>query len=412
MVAWTPNGKDNLRDSYECIIDYSPGQCLNEQTIPIEVGELLYSFEPIFNCFSGEITQTNVSHVLTSLFGGNPTLPYSYNWEFSFPDGTPTQNSTEFNPVVLNRASGSVVNAILTVSQGSFDGPIISKEITVPMALSRNEVIEDSDKSDTDKGMSNGIIDVTFSPDKDLFYFWTALHDDSFYSENSRIKNLSRGTYQLTTINNDTGTCRTDLFDISSTILPVKFIYNRTNYNSKVRNSLISWATETERKSSHFEIQRSIGAVNDFKKIGIVAAMGWKDNLTEYEFIDEDLPLFGGTMHYRIKQVDINETYAYSDVMSIRTPQVEVTKGVWRAYPNPTNGEQLRVGLLDRSQYDGEQIHFRLIHPSVQSKVTTVASEAEMNEALATMTGHIPKGVFVVEIQWGPKVEHIKVLKP
>ena len=260
--------------------------------------------------------------------------------------------------------------------------------------------------------MSNGIIDVTFSPDKDLFYFWTALDDDSFYSENSRIENLSSGTYQLTTINNDTGTCRTDLFDISSTILPVKFIYNRTNYNSKVRNSLISWATATEWESSHFEIQRSIGTTNDFRTIGEVSAMGWKDSITEYEFIDGDLPLFGGNIFYRIKQVDINESYAYSDLISIRTPELATTKGVWRAYPNPTNGDQLRIGLLDRSQYEAEQIHFRLIHPTVPSPVTTVASEAEMNEVLATMISQIPKGVFVVEIQWGQKVEHIKVLKP
>jgi hypothetical protein len=34
-----------------------------------------------------------------------------------------------------------------------------------------------------------------------------------------------------------------------------------------------------------------------------------------------------------------------------------------------------------------------------------------MNVALAQMVGRIPKGVFVVEIQWGQKVEHIKVLK-
>ncbi|HSI77728.1 MAG TPA: T9SS type A sorting domain-containing protein, partial [Lunatimonas sp.] len=178
------------------------------------------------------------------------------------------------------------------------------------------------------------------------------------------------------------------------------------------RASEISWATATEWESSHFEIERSMGATDDFKNIGAVAAMGWKDSITEYEFIDEDLPLFGGNLLYRIKQVDINETYAYSDVMSIHTPEVELTKGVWRAYPNPTHGDQLRIGLLDKSQYDAEKISFRLIHPTVQSQVTNVDSEAEMNEALVTMTGHIPKGVFVVEIQWGQKVQHIKVLKP
>jgi hypothetical protein len=97
--------------------------------------------------------------------------------------------------------------------------------------------------------------------------------------------------------------------------------------------------------------------------------------------------------------------------MSVRTSGIEFTTGVWRAYPNPTNGNQLRINLLDRSQYEEETITFRLVHPSSQSQVMAVASEEEMNAAIAQMVGRIPKGVFVVEIQWGQKVEHIKVLK-
>jgi hypothetical protein len=159
--------------------------------------DLIYSFEPVFDCFSGDFSLTNVSYVLTSLFGGNPTIPYTLDWEFIFPDGTATQNSNEFNPVLLNKASGSVINASLIVSQGVLTEEKTSRQDTVPLALIYEDVIEGFEKFNADEGVSNGIIDVTFSPDKDLFYFWTALDDDSFYSENSRIENLSGGTYQL-----------------------------------------------------------------------------------------------------------------------------------------------------------------------------------------------------------------------
>jgi hypothetical protein len=54
---------------------------------------------------------------------------------------------------------------------------------------------------------------------------------------------------------------------------------------------------------------------------------------------------------------------------------------------------------------------FRLIHPMIQTQPISVASENEMNEVLADLSRRMPKGVFVVEIQWGQKVEHIKVLK-
>lgn len=408
LVAWTPNNSD-LENAYNCQ-DYRPAQCSNQSTIPIEVGALAYSFEPIFDCSSGDISQTDVSFVITSLFGGNPTNPYDPEWEFLYSDGT-VQESNEFSPSLLNREGGSLIDASLVVSQQTLRGGKISQQVSIPLPLTFEDVIEEVKIINSDEGLSNGSIDVTFKGDG-ILHFWTSLDDEEFFSGDKKIENLSSGIYKLNTINNDTGTCRTDFFDISFTILPVKFIYNLTSFNAKVRNSLISWATATEWESSHYEIERSIGVMDDFKKIGAVSAMGWKDSNTEYEFIDGDLPLFGGNIFYRIKQVNINESYAYSDVMSIRTPEIAATKGVWRAYPNPTNGQQLRIGLLDRSQYKAEQIHFRLIHPTLQSQVITIASETEMNEALATMTGQIPKGVFVVEIQWGQKVEHIKVLKP
>jgi hypothetical protein len=408
LVAWTPQNRNNLINSYSCE-DYPNAQCLNQPTILIEVGtDLSYSFDGFFDCASEDISQTNVSFVITSLFGGNPTLPYTTEWVFSYLDSTRT--SEEFSPFLLNMESGAIINASLIVSQGSLVGEEVSQTISIPLSLSFDDVIEDVEVVNADDGTSNGVIDVTFF-DKNLFYFWTSLDEDSFYSENSRIENLSSGTYQLTTINNDTGTCRTDLYDISATVLPVEFIYNRTYFDPKARTSQISWATATEWESSHFEIQRSKMGIHNFEKIAEVKAMGWNDTITEYEFLDDDLPLYGGNILYRLKQVDLNDAFAYSSVMSIRTPEVQAMRGVWRAFPNPTQDGQLRVSLLDRSHYEGEKISFRLVHPMMHSKVISVSSEAEMNEALAQLIPRLSKGVFVIEIRWGQKIEHVKVLK-
>lgn len=108
LVAWTPNNSD-LENGYNCQ-DYRPAQCSNQSTIPIEVGALAYSFEPIFDCSSGDISQTDVSFVITSLFGGNPTNPYDTEWEFSYSDGT-VQESNEFSPSLLNKEGGTLIDA-------------------------------------------------------------------------------------------------------------------------------------------------------------------------------------------------------------------------------------------------------------------------------------------------------------
>jgi hypothetical protein len=409
LVAWTPGrgNSKNLEDAYDCQ-DYPAAQCLNQPTIPIEVGTLAYSFGPVFDCYIEDNTQTNVSFVITSLFGGNPTNPYNLAWEFEFSDGT-VQTSTVFNPALLNQEQGTIIDVSLVVTQGTLIGTEVTQTVTVPIALLSGDVIESVERTNTIEGDSTGVIDVTLAAG-DYFFYWTSLDDVEFYSEETRIDSLPVGTYQLTTIDNTTGTCRIDQFDISPIILPVELTYHNAHHNTKTRTSLISWATGKEWESSHFEIERALNGV-EFEKIGEVMAMGFKDSITEYEFMDEDLPLSGGNVLYRLKQVDMNGNYVYSPVMSVRTSGIEFTSGVWRAYPNPTNGNQLRISLLDRAQYEEEKITFRLVHPSAQSQLMAVASEEEMNAALAQMVGRIPKGVFVVEIQWGQKVEHIKVLK-
>jgi hypothetical protein len=417
LVAWTtsrPNNNNNLEDAYTCQ-SYPAAQCLNStNSIPIEVGVLAYDFAPIFECFEQNFDQTNVSLIVTSLFGGNPTQEYTANWTFDLPEGPLSIEA--FSPTLPNRLVGSTIDATLVISQGSLVGnPISINNIIVPNALT-NEAVIDSESmiesqidDETGEDLATGAIEVTFN-DGDYFYYWSSIDDPEFYSEESRIESLTSGTYRLTTFDNTTGTCRVDFFILGARILPVEFTYHNAHHNAKTRTSMISWGTGKEWESSHFEIERALHGL-EFEKIGEVMAMGFKDSLTEYEFKDDDLPLSGGNVLYRLKQVDLSGNYAYSPVMSVRTSGIEFTSGVWRAYPNPTNGNQLRISLLDRSQYEEEKITFRLVHPSAQSQMMAVASEAEMNEALAQMIGRIPKGVFVVEIQWGQKVEHIKVLK-
>ncbi|MCL6258656.1 hypothetical protein M3O96_06135 [Aquiflexum sp. TKW24L] len=209
----------------------------------------------------------------------------------------------------------------------------------------------------------------------------------------------------------DPNNCPSGGYYVSCKILPVDYLYIESVYSKVSNTNILSWATAKEWENSGFEIERSIGTATDFEKIGEVSGMGWKETITEYEYVDAQLPLTGGNIYYRLKQIDFDGTYELSKVVSVRIPGVQFTQGVWRAYPNPTDSEQLRVSLLDRSQYNDENITFKIIHPTAITKAVSVSSENEMNEAIAKMIGSVPKGVFVIEVAWGQKVEHIKVLK-
>lgn len=197
----------------------------------------------------------------------------------------------------------------------------------------------------------------------------------------------------------------------NSRILPVEYVSLEAEFSVEERQTELTWTTSMERANSHFEVQRSSDGLKSWEVIGNVDGMGWSDAPVDYRFEDVNPSIAGGTIYYRLNQVDFDGTANLSKVLSIKVPGVQFTQGVWRAYPNPTSGEQLRVSLLDKSQYSGEDIAFKIIHPTSISKAVSVTSENEMNEAISQMIRSVPKGVFVFELTWGQKIEHIKVLK-
>ena len=194
-------------------------------------------------------------------------------------------------------------------------------------------------------------------------------------------------------------------------ILPVVFINVNVIHESLHRINILSWSTSKEWENSHFDIERSLDGTKTFTKIGEVAGMGWTDEITEYSFEDDKLPLSGGNVFYRLKQVDFNGRFDYSDVTAIRVPNVHFTKGVWRAYPNPNQGEGFQLDLIDISQYQAEPIILRVLSSTLSTNEIKCKNLQELNDSASSIMANAPKGLWIFEIQWGNKVERIKVMK-
>ncbi|MCH7410152.1 hypothetical protein MM239_12155 [Belliella sp. DSM 111904] len=194
-------------------------------------------------------------------------------------------------------------------------------------------------------------------------------------------------------------------------ILPVEFLDIKASYIQEDRSAILSWATAKEWENSHFEVERSVNNVANFEKVSEVEGAGYADDRSDYKYVDKDLPLVGATIYYRLKQVDFSGSYSYSKTVAVSVTDVGAAKGVWRAYPNPTAGESLKVSLINGHQYHDEPLSFRLVHPTYMSPSFSAKSEQEMNDQLAMILPQVPKGVFVVEVLWGQNVEHLKVLK-
>ena len=194
-------------------------------------------------------------------------------------------------------------------------------------------------------------------------------------------------------------------------ILPVEYLYFKSTFLAQEREVRLNWATAKEWENSHFEIERAVNGVRSWEKIGEVTGVGWSEMPVEYFFTDEQLPLTGGNIFYRLKQVDFNGDFAYSEVVSARVPSMQVTQGVWRVFPNPTNGNTFRIELLDPKRYNGEALTANLITPLAGKKPLGGNTTQAIGEEVLDLVNVHGKGVYILEITWGNRVEHIKVLK-
>ena len=103
----------------------------------------------------------------------------------------------------------------------------------------------------------------------------------------------------------------------------------------------LTWATASEKNSAYFEVQRSADGAT-YATLGKVAAQGSSSTAREYAFVDSR-PL-AGLGYYRLHQVDLDGSDAFSPVALVRSRASGAEAE--SAYPNPTTGVvQLPAGL-------------------------------------------------------------------
>jgi len=102
--------------------------------------------------------------------------------------------------------------------------------------------------------------------------------------------------------------------------------------------NILEWTTATESNNYGFEIQRSKTKNSNFEKIGFVEGNGTTSKPSHYKFIESD-PI-AEKCYYRLKQVDFNGEYSYSEVIEIKINlpnEFEINQN----YPNPFNSSTI-----------------------------------------------------------------------
>ncbi len=139
---------------------------------------------------------------------------------------------------------------------------------------------------------------------------------------------------------------------INSVIVPVEMtIFSGAYENGSVK---LNWITATELNNFGFDIERR-DDFTSYEKIGFVSGNGTSTNRNTYYFMDQNLS--AKRYYYRLKQLDLDGTYEYSQEIAV---DIEVLNNfkLFQNYPNPFNpttnikyyvpeNGKLKIGLYD-----------------------------------------------------------------
>ena len=207
------------------------------------------------------------------------------------------------------------------------------------------------------------------------------------------------------------------------TIIPVEL----TSFISSVNgnNVTLSWVTASEVNNSGFEVQRKGSSlptgqaglqstVSNFETIGFVEGYGTTTETNHYSF--EDKNLSSGNYSYRLRQIDFDGTFEYSNEIEVEI-NIPNEFSLSQNYPNPFNpktviGYQLPVsGSVTLKVYDllGREVAV-LVNEEKPAGVYEVEFSAKGGSASGGDAFNLSSGVYFYQLKVGNQFIELKKL--
>jgi choice-of-anchor B domain-containing protein len=163
----------------------------------------------------------------------------------------------------------------------------------------------------------------------------------------------------------------------------------------------LDWQTATETNNQGFEIQRK--SENEFITVGFVQGNGTTTEPRQYSYIDKNLS--NGTYEYRLKQIDFDGRFDYSDVVETEVFSV-TTLELKQNYPNPFNPSTKIKFSVPENEFVNLSV-YNLLGEKVAELVneTKAAGEYEVDFNAA----NLPSGIYVAKISSGEYNQSIKM---
>ena len=293
-----------------------------------------------------------------SVTGG--TGAYSYNWSVSGSTAALTNLSPNSYSVTVTDVNGC---------QGIVSGTV-GQEI-VSLSLSGSSTASSGSDGTATASASGGTAAYNYSWDTG--------------GMTATITGLAPDTYNVTAT--DVNGCVGNTSVIVDAVLPVELL----SFSGIYQNGVVSliWSTAQEVNNKGFYIEK-LSSGDDWESIGFIYGSGTIEIQQEYEFIDKEPEL--GISYYRLKQVDLDGAFSYSNIISIALER-ELTDLL--LFPNPVAGNLINLQFPSQNE---ENLQFVVLNQlgSIISTKDYVAEQGENNLSLSI--ADLPSGLYYLKV--------------
>lgn len=253
-----------------------------------------------------------------------------------------------------------------------------------------------------------------------LYYSWltqnsfdaplTAGVDGSVAILGSNAVNIAVGAtvefYFGVSMGTDQASCLANMdlcFSRYTSILPVEL----TSFNAKaIGNSVkLDWVTATEINNRGFEIERKFD--DNWVVVGYVEGKGTTTIRQSYTFTDFVESQSTEKIVYRLKQLDYDGMYSYSNEVEVEFSPVPTHLELEQNFPNPFNpATSIRYSL------PAEGFVTLKVYDAIGNEISTLVSENQ-NEGLHSINfnaSEIPSGIYFYSISFNNQVKTNKMI--
>jgi hypothetical protein len=166
---------------------------------------------------------------------------------------------------------------------------------------------------------------------------------------------------------------------------------------------ILNWTTATEVKNYGFDIERSIDN-REWQRLGFIEGHGNSNSPKSYSF-DDMHPIGGSMFKYRLKQIDTDGKFEYSDIVEV---EIVPTKfALLQNYPNPFNSTTvIRYSLPQSSSV--EIFVFNIIGEMIIREV--IENQVAGNYEWLFTVNELSSGTYFYQLQAGSFAETKKMI--